>query len=113
MTEREIALLRAICETDHKVYTPESRVLDTPFGGITNLIARHRRVRSCVAVRPGRDRREAEGRSYSPQTIWFKIKNRAYTQGEGRDLFQKPQRLATWLDAPPGTVDHARVTPDS
>jgi hypothetical protein len=29
VTEKEIALLHAICETDHKVYTPESRTLGT------------------------------------------------------------------------------------
>jgi bifunctional non-homologous end joining protein LigD len=29
---------------------------------------------------------------YSPQTIWYKIKNPAYTQTEGRgDLFHKPR----------------------
>jgi hypothetical protein len=28
--------------------------------------------------------------AYRPETVWYKIKNRAYTQGEGRwELFQK------------------------
>jgi ATP-dependent DNA ligase len=28
--------------------------------------------------------------AYSPQTVWFKIKSRTYTQGEGRwELFQR------------------------
>jgi hypothetical protein len=28
--------------------------------------------------------------SYSPQTVWYKVKNPAYTQAEGRgDLFHK------------------------
>jgi ATP-dependent DNA ligase len=28
---------------------------------------------------------------YSPQTVWYKVKNPAYTQAEGRgDLFHKP-----------------------
>jgi hypothetical protein len=29
---------------------------------------------------------------YSPQTVWYKVKNPAYTQAEGRgDLFHKPR----------------------
>jgi ATP-dependent DNA ligase len=28
--------------------------------------------------------------AYRPETVWYQIKNRAYTQGEGRwELFQK------------------------
>lgn len=31
---------------------------------------------------------------YSPQTVWYKVKNPAYTQAEGRgDLFTKRNRI--------------------
>jgi bifunctional non-homologous end joining protein LigD len=30
---------------------------------------------------------------YRPETVWYKIKSRTYTQGEGRwELFQKPRK---------------------
>jgi hypothetical protein len=42
------------------------------------------------ATRLGGHRGQSEGRSIRPETVWYKIKSRTYTQDEGRwELFQK------------------------
>ena len=42
------------------------------------------------AARPGGIVAKRKADAYRPETVWYKIKNRAYSQGEGRwELFQK------------------------
>jgi hypothetical protein len=58
--------------------------------------ARQRALRSCPAAGPRGDRGEAKTDTYSPQTIWYKVKNPAYTQAEGRGelLMSREPRVA-------------------
>jgi len=50
---------------------------------------------SIGCVPPRRHRRQATSRPINPRVRWLKIKNRDYSQAEGRaDLFNRPQRSA-------------------
>jgi hypothetical protein len=55
-------------------------------------------VSSCLVAK-------RKGDPYSPQTVWYKVKNPAYTQAEGRgDLFHnalKIQALGSLIELPP------------
>jgi hypothetical protein len=81
-------------------------VLCVPAGSSSSSRPIPRRCRGCWPWREhGRELYEAAQRldlegivakrkadPYSPQTIWYKVKNPAYTQAEGRgDLFHKPR----------------------
>ena len=60
------------------------------LAGVLDRGAWQRSLRRGRAARSGGHRREAPGRSLRRDTVWYKIKSRTYTQGEGRwERFQK------------------------